>query len=216
MQTKKVLVVDNAEPEDSGFNLPLLKFIAGLGDCDIINYTQMPSYRTIRTKYRAVILSGVPIHYDYECLNKRLGLFEWITRSHMPTLGICLGHQMIGRLFGGTLVIDKQPEVGHKRARIVQDDPLFCGLPPGNKFYMMHRASVTLPNDFVLLASTNDCANAVMRHKTKNIYGLQFHPELSPVGTTVIRNFIDKVSSRQSLPAADIGDSVGSDIPELV
>jgi GMP synthase (glutamine-hydrolysing) len=55
---------------------------------------------------------------------------------------------------------------------------------------MMHRASATIPEQFMALAYSDRCSNIIMKHKRKPIYGFQAHPELSPSGITFFKNFV--------------------------
>jgi GMP synthase (glutamine-hydrolysing) len=186
----KLLIIDNAEPADHSFNVPLHTFVTAVVECDVINYTKMPPPDEIRATYDAVVLSGVPLHYSFESIDERSALYMWLRQADMPVLGICLGHQVIGEVFGGKIKPQKIIEHGVVATHTDRDDPLFSQTGRTFDTFMMHRAFVTVPADFVRLAHTDLCNNAMMRHKAKPIYGIQAHPELSPSGPALLQSFI--------------------------
>lgn len=188
----KLLIIDNAEPADSEFNVPLREFVETIVDCDVINYIEMPTPGEIRASYDAVLLSGVPLHYSFESIDDRASLYDWLKQINMPVLGICLGHQVIGEVFGGKI---KAQEIEHGLVPTYtdRDDLLFSQTGRNFETFMMHRAAVTIPKGFVRLARTDLCENAIMRHKTKPIYGIQAHPELSPGGAALLQGFLANV-----------------------
>jgi anthranilate synthase component 2 len=113
--------------------------------------------------------------------------------SHVPTLGVCLGHQAIVEAFGG--------EVGYARAivhgkasRITHDGRgLFRRLPQGFQAGRYHSLAVTDPGPLEVAATAPDGEVMAVRHPELPVHGLQFHPEsvLTPDGPTLIRNFLD-------------------------
>jgi GMP synthase (glutamine-hydrolysing) len=185
----KILIVNNAEPADSEFNKPLIEYVSRLSPCDVVNYRNVE----IDNGIDGVILSGVPLHYDFNSVEQRQPYMQWIHGTDIPVLGICLGHQSIGKLFGATIVENKEAENGIRTMHITKDDPILRALPKNFQATTLHRASISLPDAFVLLANSGGCANEIMRHTRKRIYGLQFHPELSSSTEAILKNFIDIV-----------------------
>lgn len=206
----KILVIDNAEPTDSQFNKPLFDLVATLVDCDVVNYTTIPSRAMMRTSYGAVLISGVPLHYSFDSVERRLDYYKWVPRAQLPILGICLGHQIIGKLFGAEIVRGKEAEGGLLKTYIDQEDALLAGMASTFESLMMHRASVTLPKQFQVLAHSDICRNVIMKHRQKAIYGIQSHPELSPNGVALLNNFVALAEATwetrftTTLPALDI------------
>jgi GMP synthase (glutamine-hydrolysing) len=194
---RKLLVINNAEPADRSFNEPLFEAVAGLADYEVVEYRDIPPYAQLRQQYGGVILSGVPLHYGFETIDDRLPYLDWIRQTEMPVLGICLGHENIGRLFGATVIDGEEAEEGPCQLRIVQDDPLFQGLGSTMAAMTLHSASMTVPTEFQLLASSAVCINEVMRHAERPIYGLQFHPESSADGCIMLHNFAALAQSFQ-------------------
>lgn len=186
----KILIIDNAEPADSQFNKPLFDLVATLADCDVVNYRAIPSRAMMWTSYGAALISGVPLHYSFDSVERRLEHYSWVSRTQLPTLGICLGHQIIGKLFGAEIVRGKESESGLLKTFIDQEDSVLAGMTSTFESFMMHRASVTLPKQFQVLAHSDICSNVIMKHRQKAIYGVQSHPELSSNGVALLNNFV--------------------------
>lgn len=184
-----VLIIDNANPEDSYFNQPLIQAIQYIEPCITINYRDI-NYPNSIDGCHAIILSGVPLHYSFESIVGRDKKLTWIHDTHLPVLGICLGHQIIGNLFGTEVIEDKEAEDGVYPIHVIKSDPLLRGLEPSFTARILHRGSIALPKDFTLLGSSAKCQNHIMKHNTKTIYGCQFHPELSPDGRLLLKNFL--------------------------
>lgn len=114
----------------------------------------------------------------------------------IPILGICYGMQLVCRAEGSDVSPGQSREFGHTTCRVVQRDPILEGLPDSFTVWMSHGDQVhDLSDHFVTLASTDTCVNAAIRHKSKPIYGLQFHPEVSHTehGSELIGNFVRTV-----------------------
>ena len=114
--------------------------------------------------------------------------------SHTPILGVCLGHQCIGEVYGGQVV--RAPYLMHgKTSPIVHDGTdLFAGLPSPFEATRYHSLVVAepLPEDLTPTATTPSGELMALRHKTYPVYGVQFHPEsiLTKEGKQLLRNFL--------------------------
>ncbi len=118
----------------------------------------------------------------------------YVKELDIPILGICLGHQLIAKVFGGEVGRGKAGEYSEVLVRVVEYDKLFEGLPNEFKVWASHMDEVkVMPKDFKLLAESDICKIESMRHKTKPIYGIQWHPEVyhSEYGTELYRNFVE-------------------------
>ena len=113
-----------------------------------------------------------------------------------PILGVCLGHQAIGEVFGARL--ENLSEVFHgvsTPCRIVADDPIFSGLGSEINVGRYHSWVVSkegLPTCIEVTAESAEGQIMALRHKTMNVRGIQFHPEsvLTPDGKKMIQNFL--------------------------
>lgn len=145
-------------------------------------------------QYDKIILSpgpGVP---------SEAGLLLAVIRHYAgrkPILGVCLGHQAIGEVFGGKLA--NLSEVYHGIATpcsIVADDPIFCGLPRRIEVGRYHSWVVdreNFPDCLEITAESDDGQIMALRHRQYDIRGIQFHPEsvLTPDGHAMLANWLE-------------------------
>lgn len=122
-----------------------------------------------------------------------------ILGQHTPVLGVCLGQQCIGHVFGGEVI--RAPRLMHGKVSPVthQGDGVFAGLPSPFTATRYHSLIVAepLPEDLVATARTAEGELMGLRHRDLPIYGVQFHPEsiLTEHGKTLLANFL-KVERR--------------------
>ncbi len=156
------------------------------------NYHAVSEATIHSDEFSGVILSGVPTNYSFDTIDKRAQHFGWLRLASLPVLGICLGHQSMGRVFGALVLQHEEAEHELVDLKIASDrsDPIFDGIET-ELFEVMalHRGSITWPDEFKLLASSKKCKNQIMKHKTKPLYGFQFHPEQSSIGNLLLTNF---------------------------
>jgi len=120
----------------------------------------------------------------------------------VPTLGVCLGHQCIGQVYGGRIV--RAPEIVHGKASRISHDghELFAGLPSPLSVIRYHSLTIapeTLPESLEVTATTADGTIMAVRHRALPLWGVQFHPEsiLTEGGKTLLQNFLDLADSYQ-------------------
>lgn len=126
------------------------------------------------------------------------GMIEELIRAaagHIPVLGICLGHQAIGHVFGGDVV--RAPEIMHGKTSAIRHkgSGLFAGLPSpftATRYHSLIVARESLPDCLEITAETDDGLIMGLAHKRHAIHGVQFHPEsiASEQGHALLRNFI--------------------------
>lgn len=119
---------------------------------------------------------------------------EYLEKASFPVLGICAGHQFMAQFFGGEAKPSKIPEFGKVELTITKQDIIFDGVPEKSIVWLSHNDEVTrLPNDFELLAESENCKIQAMKHNKKPFYGLQFHPEVehTEYGEQIFKNFIN-------------------------
>jgi GMP synthase (glutamine-hydrolysing) len=187
----KILLVNNAEPGITEFAKPIEKLIFNAGATPVfIEYTVC--HQLIPDEFNGVILTGSPQGDDI--VEHHLPYFQWIRYFEKPILGICAGHHVTGVMYGSKLLRSEEPESGDFEIDLVKSDPLFKDLPNTFVVKQMHNDSITLPNDFELLATSKTCYNQLMKHKHKPLYTCQFHPEY--YNHDLIQNFIKLCSKK--------------------
>jgi GMP synthase (glutamine-hydrolysing) len=121
---------------------------------------------------------------------------SYVYESHLPVLGICYGMQAITQQLGGTVAAGTRKEYGYAVLHLSHlDSPLFTGLPDSTTVWMSHGDRIEkMPPGFKALAYTENTPVAIMGND-KNIYGLQFHPEVvhTPEGKNILKNFVYQV-----------------------
>ena len=117
--------------------------------------------------------------------------------GHKPMLGVCLGHQAIGQVFGARLVNLKQVYHGvATEGTQFGNDPIFCGLPTHLMMGRYHSWVVdraNFPESLEVTAVSDDGCIMGLKHKHYDIHGIQFHPEsvLTPDGIRMLRNWLE-------------------------
>ncbi len=141
---------------------------------------------------KGLVLSGGPASvYDKSALRCDQRIFE----LGVPILGICYGMQLGCQMLGAKIEAAASRETGG-RTLILQRDKLFVNVPGSTAVWASHGDQISeLGDDFVVLAETDTCPFAAVKHKQKKFYGVQFHPEVShtPKGTLILRNFLLRI-----------------------
>jgi len=136
-----------------------------------------------------IILSGGPSSvYDKDAPSADPRLFE----LGVPVLGICYGLQFMAHALGGKVRAAKHREYGHAQVEVLEDSPLFCGLPRSLEVWMSHGdEALELPPGFKLMAKSPS-AVAGIEDQARRLYAVQFHPEVHHTkrGTDILRNFV--------------------------
>ena len=117
---------------------------------------------------------------------------EYIKHFDIPILGICLGHQLIAKTYGGEVTTSDTESYAQVKINIHNNDNLFEGIGDEMDVWSSHKDEVrTTPEEFEILASSNLCDVESFKHKDKDVYGIQFHPEVhhTPKGSIIFENF---------------------------
>jgi GMP synthase (glutamine-hydrolysing) len=138
-----------------------------------------------------LVMGGGPQRISEEW-NKLGNLPNIIKEIKIPMFGICLTHQLISIVFGGKAGQAKSPEYGPVKIFIDNKDQLLEGFGDNFTAWETHNDEIKLlPKDFENLAHSEKCKFQVIRHKTKPIFGTQFHPEVihTENGRLIFENF---------------------------
>lgn len=144
-----------------------------------------------------VIISGAPLLITELDMSAYLERVRWIKTTDIPVLGICFGHQLIGLLFGAEP--SRSREVRDWQTISFNEDSLLSDkLPMEVEMMEDHCETISIPQDFKLLASSDSCINETMKHREREIYGVQFHPEVSGNhGAVLTGNFVQHCINSQ-------------------
>jgi GMP synthase (glutamine-hydrolysing) len=184
-----------------------LRTLSGL-DCLVLHQSELRAAELDRPLVKAILFGGRSKTLSRA---KDEEYFPLIRSTRIPLLGLCGGCQLIGSAFGAKTVAlrklragetDPNPkyhpgqykEWGFLPVNVGRPDPLFASLPREIVVREMHAYQMAEPPaDFELLASTAECRVQAVRHRTRIVYGTQFHPEAYDAehthGQTVLENF---------------------------
>lgn len=188
-QAQRVVIIDNYD----SFTYNLAHLVRQLGATVEVYRNDQFTLNQLEP-FSKIILSpgpGIP---------EEAGLLMDVIRTYAgrkPMLGVCLGHQAIGEVFGGKLV--NLAEVYHGVATEgtqFGNDPIFEGLPRRIVMGRYHSWVVDragFPDCLEVTAMSDDGQIMALRHRNYNIHGIQFHPEsvLTPEGATIVKNWLE-------------------------
>ena len=166
---------------------------------------------------RAIILSGGPNSvYDEGAPRPDPGVWS----GRIPVLGICYGAHLMAHELGGDVLPATRREYGPANVTITHDDGLFAGIEREQPVWMSHGDSITrLPDGFRATAQTDSTPFAGLADPARNLYGIQFHPEVvhTPRGRDVLRNFVIGIAGvAPTWTAANFVDTTVAEIRERV
>lgn len=156
--------------------------------CEIHPYNKIP---TIDKSVKGLILSGSPCSVrESGAPDVDLSQFE----GEFPVLGVCFGAQLMAHKSGVEVKASSTREYGRALLSFVKtDNKLLKGIPNNSQVWMSHGDTIQeLSSDFELIASTDSVKVAAYKFKGKEVYGLQFHPEVyhSTDGKAIVKNFL--------------------------
>ena len=189
----KILMIDNYD----SFTYNLVQFLGRLGADLVVYRNDHTSVKEVADMDPAgiVVSPGPKAPRD-------AGLSKDIIREfgpRIPVLGVCLGHQCIGEVYGGT--VDRAPYVMHGKTSRVEHDGrgVFAGLSSPMEAARYHSLVIQdegFPTDLEVSARTDDGVIMGVRHRTYPVEGIQFHPEsfMTPEGLQLLANFLEVCS----------------------
>jgi len=166
---------------------------------------------------KAVILSGGPSSvYDTDAPRADPALWS----GRIPVLGICYGLQLMAHELGGEVVPSTKREYGPATVSLTDADGLFAGIEREQPVWMSHGDSILRPpSGFRPTAQTDSTPFAGLADPARNLYGIQFHPEVvhTPIGREVLRNFVVGIAGvRPNWTAANLVETTVAEIRERV
>ena len=184
---EEVIVLDFG----SQYNQLITRRIRGLGVYSTLVDYDISIDEIKSRNIKGIILSGGPRSvYDSDAFK----IDPKILDLGIPVLGICYGMQLISYMNNATVKPLDEGEYGGREITVLKEDSLlFKGLPKKEVVWMSHKDGVTtIPDGFELVAKSDSCPICSIENRSKNIYAVQFHPEVydSVYGTDLIGNFI--------------------------
>lgn len=184
-----ILIIDNYD----SFTYNVYQYVASLGyEVEVVRNDKITLDEIEAKRYTAIIISPGPGTPDDAGISKEvIATFA----GRLPVLGICLGHQAIGEVFGGKVVRASKPihgkvsEIFHKEVGIYQglSQPFAAG-----RYHSLLVEEGSIPDCLEITARTEDGLIMGLRHKEYSVEGVQFHPEsvLTPEGMKLLENFL--------------------------
>ena len=186
---KKIILIDNYD----SFTFNLYHYLSSLKiNVDVIRNDQISSKEIIKRKYNKIVISPGPGNPNQSgnCLKIVKSLYK-----KLPILGVCLGHQIIGQVFGSKIVQAKKLMHGKTSKIISKKTGVLKALPKtfeATRYHSLIIDKKSLSKDLEITAETKDGLIMGVRHKKYQVHGVQFHPESikTKIGIKILKNFI--------------------------
>ena len=186
---KKIILIDNYDT----FTFNLYHYLSSLKvEVDVIRNDQITSNEILKRKYNKIVISPGPGNPNQSgnCLKIVKTLYKKI-----PILGVCLGHQIIGQVFGSKIVQAKKLMHGKTSEIISKKVGILKNLPKSFKATRYHSLIIdkkTLSKHLEITAESKDGLIMGIQHKEYDVHGVQFHPESikTKLGIKILKNFI--------------------------
>ena len=186
---KKIILIDNYD----SFTFNLYHYLSSLKvNVDVIRNDKITSNEILKKKYNKIVISPGPGNPDQSgnCLKIVKSLYKKI-----PILGVCLGHQIIGQVFGSKIVQAKKLMHGKTSKIISKKLGILKNLPKSFEATRYHSLIIdkkTLSKHLEITAESKDGLVMGVQHKKYNVHGVQFHPESikTKLGIKILKNFI--------------------------
>tara|TARA_B100001996_G_scaffold72669_1_gene53360 strand:- start:689 stop:1261 length:573 start_codon:yes stop_codon:yes gene_type:complete len=186
----KILLIDNYD----SFTFNLYHYLSSLKNkVDIVRNDEITDKQIIKKKYNKIVISPGPGNPNQSgnCLHIVKSLYKKI-----PILGVCLGHQIIGQVFGSKIIQAKK--IMHGKTSTIKSKKIgiLKGLPSkfeATRYHSLVIDKKTLSKKLEITAETEDGVIMGIKHKQFNVHGVQFHPESikTKIGIKILKNFIN-------------------------
>ena len=186
---KKIILIDNYD----SFTFNLYHYISSLKvNVDVIRNDQITSNQILKRKYNKIVISPGPGNPNQSgnCLKIVKSLYKKI-----PILGVCLGHQIIGQVFGSKIIQAKRLMHGKTSKIISKKVGILKNLPKSFEATRYHSLIIdkkSLSKHLEITAESEDGLIMAVQHKNYDVHGVQFHPESikTKLGIKILKNFI--------------------------
>ena len=186
---KKIILIDNYD----SFTFNIYHYLSSLKvNVDVIRNDKISSKEILNAKYDKIVISPGPGNPNQSgnCLKIVKSLYKKI-----PILGVCLGHQIIGQVFGSKIVQAKKLMHGKTSKIFSKKNGILENLPKSFEATRYHSLIIekkSLSKDLEITAETKDGLIMGVRHKKYHVHGVQFHPESikTKLGIKILKNFI--------------------------
>ena len=195
-----LLLIDNYD----SFTYNLVHYVGELGaDVVVKRNDALTVQDAMAMRPSSILLSPGPRGPDQAGIC--LALTQAAADAGIPLLGVCLGHQTIGQVFGGTVVRHSQIVHGKVGQVLHGGTGVFAGLPSpfaATRYHSLVVDRASLPDVLTVTAELDDGTIMGLSHKTLPIHGVQFHPEsiASEHGHALLKNFLDMVPAGEGIP----------------
>ena len=186
---KKIILIDNYD----SFTFNLYHYLSSLKvNVDVIRNDQITSNQILKRKYNKIVISPGPGNPNQSgnCLKIVKSLYKKI-----PILGVCLGHQIIGQVFGSKIIQAKRLMHGKTSKIISEKVGILKNLPKSFEATRYHSLIIdkkSLSKHLEITAESKDGLIMAVQHKNYDVHGVQFHPESikTKLGIKILKNFI--------------------------
>ena len=186
----KIILIDNYD----SFTFNLYHYISSLGvKVDVIRNDKITDKQIIKNKYDKIVISPGPGNPNQSgnCIRIVKALYKKI-----PILGVCLGHQIIGQVFGSKII--QANNLMHGKTSVIKSKKtgILKNLPSefaATRYHSLIVDKKTLSSQLEITAITKDGVIMGLMHKKYNVHGVQFHPESikTIIGIKILKNFIN-------------------------
>ena len=186
---KKIILIDNYD----SFTFNLYHYLSSLRvNVDVIRNDQISSNEVLKRRYSKIVISPGPGNPNQagNCLKIVKSLYKKI-----PILGVCLGHQIIGQVFGSKIIQAKKLMHGKTSKIMSKKTGVLKNLPKtfeATRYHSLIIDKKSLSKELDITAETKDGLIMGIRHKNFQVHGVQFHPESikTKIGIKILKNFI--------------------------
>ena len=186
---KKIILIDNYD----SFTFNLYHYLSSLKvHVDVIRNDKITSKEILKRRYNKIVISPGPGNPDQSgnCLKIVKSLYKRI-----PILGVCLGHQIIGQVFGSKIIQARKLMHGKTSKITTKKNGILKNLPKtfeATRYHSLIIDKKSLSSDLEITAETKDGLIMGVQHKKYDVHGVQFHPESikTKLGIKILKNFI--------------------------